>query len=61
MFQFLRHASQDKGLEALLDKLPKNVGFGMGLEFRESTCLLNAKNSLPVKEGMVFNVSVGNI
>ena len=40
-------------------KLPKSVGFGMGLEFRESTCMLNAKNASLVKPGMVFNVSVG--
>ena len=45
----------------MLEKLPKNVGFGLGLEFRESSCLLNAKNSTLVKEGMVFNVSVGKI
>ena len=42
-----------------MPKLPKSVGFGMGLEFRESTCLLNAKNAALAKPGMVFNVSVG--
>ena len=40
-------------------KLLKNVGFGMGLEFRESTCILNAKNASLVRAGMVFNVTVG--
>ena len=50
---------QDKGQADLVPKLPKSVGFGMGLEFRESTCLLNAKNAALVKPGMVFNVSVG--
>ena len=50
---------QEKGLEALIEKLPKNVGFGIGLEFRESSCLLNAKNANLVKAGMAFNVTIG--
>lgn len=52
---------QDKGQEALVEKLPKNVGFGIGLEFRESSCLLNAKNANLVKAGMAFNVTVGKV
>ena len=52
---------QEKGQEALLEKLTKNVGFGIGLEFRESFCLLNAKNANLVKAGMAFNVAVGRL
>lgn len=50
---------QEKGQEALVDKLSKNIGFGIGLEFRESACLLSAKNSTLIKSGMAFNVAVG--
>ena len=35
------------------------MGFGMGLEFRESANMLNAKNDRKVQAGMVFNVVVG--
>jgi nucleosome binding factor SPN SPT16 subunit len=39
-----------KSLEAsvqpqLASKLTKNVGFGMGLEFRDATAVLNLKNA----------------
>lgn len=50
---------QDKGQEHLVDKLTKNVGFGMGLEFRESANVLSADSQVPVRTGMVFNVSIG--
>lgn len=50
---------QDEGQGHLLDKLSKTVGFGMGLEFRESANTLSATNSNPVRAGMVFNVSLG--
>ena len=43
----------------MLQKFTKNVGFGMGLEFRESSYQLNAKNTKQVKEGMVLNVGMG--
>ncbi|GAB0494570.1 hypothetical protein MMPV_005864 [Pyropia vietnamensis] len=49
-------AKEGRELEA---KLGKNVGFGMGVEFRESALLLNARNEHVVRSGMVFNVSVG--
>lgn len=42
-----------------MDKLTKNVGFGMGLEFRESSNVLSAGSEVPVRAGMIFNVSVG--
>ena len=45
--------------DKLLGHLTKNVGFGMGLEFRESSLILNAKNAAKAEPGMIFNVSVG--
>ena len=43
----------------MVEHLPKNIGFGMGLEFRESINLLKAGNERKVAAGMVFNVAVG--
>jgi nucleosome binding factor SPN SPT16 subunit len=43
----------------LAERMPKNVGFGMGLEFRESGNVLNAKNTQKVKAGNIFNVCIG--
>lgn len=43
----------------LLAHLPKNLGFAIGLEFRDGTLLLNNSNTITFKEGMVFNLSVG--
>ncbi|CAD6343072.1 unnamed protein product [Miscanthus lutarioriparius] len=43
----------------LLPKLTKSAGTGIGLEFRESGLNLNAKNDRRIKQGMVFNVSLG--
>ncbi|KAH7919903.1 FACT complex subunit SPT16 [Leucogyrophana mollusca] len=37
----------------------KNVGFGIGVEFRDSAYLLSLKNSRPLKTNMVFNLSLG--
>ncbi|QRV75255.1 SPT16-general chromatin factor (subunit of the heterodimeric FACT complex) [Ceratobasidium sp. AG-Ba] len=37
----------------------KNVGFGMGLEYRDSSYLLSPKNARQVKAGMIFNLSIG--
>jgi nucleosome binding factor SPN SPT16 subunit len=50
---------QKNGHEDLIPKLPKNLGFAQGLEFRDSALLLSAKNSVQFKEGMVFCLSVG--
>jgi len=49
-------AKADRELEG---RLGKNVGFGMGVEFRESALVLNPRNEHVVAAGMVFNVSVG--
>lgn len=57
--QMHRCFMQDEGQGHLVDKLTKTVGFGMGLEFRESANSLSATNSTPVRAGMVFNVSIG--
>jgi hypothetical protein len=50
---------QDQNQEHLVDKLTKSAGFGMGLEFRESANVLSADSQVPVRAGMVFNVSMG--
>jgi len=42
------------GHEDLVDKLPKNLGFAQGLDFRDSTLLLSPKNSVTLRKGMVF-------
>jgi nucleosome binding factor SPN SPT16 subunit len=38
---------------------PKNIGFAMGLEFRDSSYVLNAKNTRRLKSNMVFNLALG--
>ncbi|KAL7157588.1 hypothetical protein ABFS83_02G087200 [Erythranthe nasuta] len=39
--------------------LTRSAGTGIGLEFRESSLVLNGKNERILKTGMVFNVSLG--
>jgi hypothetical protein len=39
--------------------MTKNVGFAMGIEFREGSLQLNSKNEARVRPGMTFNVAVG--
>ena len=34
----------------LLDKMTKNVGFAMGIEFREGSMLITAKSHIPVRK-----------
>lgn len=50
---------REKGQDALVERLGKNVGAGIGLELRDSQQQLSASNSKPVRAGMAFNVSVG--
>lgn len=50
---------QDAGQGHMIELLPKHIGFGMGLEFREAINLLNNKNDRKVAAGMIFNVAVG--
>ena len=37
----------------------KNLGAGIGIEFRDSTTLINNKNTRMLKAGMTLNVSIG--
>ncbi|KAG6897840.1 hypothetical protein C0992_010328 [Termitomyces sp. T32_za158] len=37
----------------------KNVGFGMGIEFRDSAYVLSAKNGRNLKTNMIFNLGLG--
>lgn len=55
----LQAQKTNSSLPDLASSLMKNVGFGMGIEFRDSSLVLNAKNETKVKENMIFNVSVG--
>ncbi|KAI2663101.1 FACT complex subunit SPT16 [Labeo rohita] len=43
----------------LVSKLTKNLGFAMGIEFREGSLVLNNKNQFKLKRGMVFSISLG--
>lgn len=54
-------AETAKGIKMpdLVSALTRNVGFGMGIEFRDSAHVLNAKNESKVEKSMTFNVSVG--
>lgn len=54
-----KHSNKGLKIPDLTSNLTKNVGFGMGIEFRDNTCVLNPKNELTVEHNMVFNVSVG--
>ncbi|KAE9591305.1 putative peptidase M24, FACT complex subunit Spt16p/Cdc68p, creatinase/Aminopeptidase P/Spt16 [Lupinus albus] len=49
----------EKDAPELISYMTKSAGTGIGIEFRESGLNLNAKNEQIVKEGMVFNVSLG--
>jgi hypothetical protein len=50
---------RDQGQARLVEAMGKNIGFGMGLEFRESSNVLSSKNEGIVRAGMVFNVCLG--
>lgn len=49
----------EKKYPDLLDKMTKNIGFAMGLEFRESSLLIAPKVTAVARKGMVFNVAIG--
>ncbi len=53
----LSYAKKEKS--SLVDSLTKLFGFGMGIEFRESSIIIGPKCNAIVKKGMVFNVYVG--
>ncbi|CAM9902691.1 unnamed protein product [Ascophyllum nodosum] len=52
--RYLREKSP--GLE---QHMSKNLGFSLGIDYREASMVLSAKNHTKLKEGMVFNLSVG--
>lgn len=43
----------------LVEKFVKSVGGGIGIEARDGTLLLNAKNTRVLKDGMTFSVTTG--
>ncbi|XP_064416469.1 FACT complex subunit SPT16 [Latimeria chalumnae] len=43
----------------LMSKVTRNLGFAMGIEFREGSLVLNNKNQYKLKKGMVFSVNLG--
>lgn len=49
---------RDEGREDLVSSLPKNLGFAMGLDFRDPNLLLNQKNTVTMRPGMVFTLAV---
>eukprot|EP00331_Platyophrya_macrostoma_P013437 CAMPEP_0176433956 /NCGR_PEP_ID=MMETSP0127-20121128/16370_1 /TAXON_ID=938130 /ORGANISM="Platyophrya macrostoma, Strain WH" /LENGTH=741 /DNA_ID=CAMNT_0017816561 /DNA_START=55 /DNA_END=2280 /DNA_ORIENTATION=- len=52
----INHVTEKK--KDVLDNLPNNFGYGIGLEFRESNLMINAKNEKLIEPGMVFNVVI---
>lgn len=49
---------KEEGKENLVPSLPKTLGFGVGIDFRDTNLLLNQKNTVPFRPGMVFSLSV---
>ena len=43
----------------LVSTLPKNLGFAMGMDFRESALVLSPKNNNLFRPGMYFNLQIG--
>ncbi|XP_072271276.1 FACT complex subunit SPT16 [Pyxicephalus adspersus] len=43
----------------LMSKITKNLGFAMGIEFREGSLVINSKNQYKLKKGMVFSIHLG--
>ncbi|KAG8190381.1 hypothetical protein JTE90_022025 [Oedothorax gibbosus] len=43
----------------LVDKMVKNIGFAMGIEFREGTLAITPKSTAVAKKGMVFSINIG--
>ena len=48
----------DEGRKDLVKKLPKNLGFAMGIDFRDGALTLSAKNTAKFQVGMTFNLSI---
>ena len=47
------------GKEPLVAHLPKNLGFAIGLDFRDLHLIISAKNPAIIRPGMVFNLLIG--
>ena len=45
--------------ESLISHLPKTLGFGIGLDFRDSNFVLSSKNPNVFKQGMTFTLTLG--
>jgi nucleosome binding factor SPN SPT16 subunit len=45
--------------EDLVECLPKNLGFAIGVYFREGNLTLSKKNNVTFKPGMTFNLCIG--
>ena len=43
----------------IVDKLNKNFGFAMGIEFQEDSLVIGPNCNLTARKGMVFNINVG--
>ncbi|XP_068097539.1 FACT complex subunit SPT16 [Hyperolius riggenbachi] len=43
----------------LMSKITKNLGFAMGIEFREGSLVINSKNQYKLKKGMIFSIHLG--
>ena len=49
---------RDEGKDDLVSCLPKNLGFAVGIDFRDPHLLLNTKNTVTCKPGMVFSLAI---
>lgn len=49
---------RDVKREDLIATLPKTLGFGVGIDFRDTNLLLNTKNTVTFRPGMVFNLAI---
>lgn len=49
----------EEGRKDLIKKLPKNLGFAIGMDFKDSALTLSAKNNAKFQAGMTFNLSIG--
>lgn len=52
-------ARVNKDHKELADKMTKNVGFATGIEFRESSLVIQPKTTAVARKGMVFNINIG--
>ena len=55
VYQKVRSKLSESKFPQLAEKLGKNIGFGMGIDFRESALLIGAKNDQVAKKG-IFSI-----